>query len=219
VSWGLDQRAQGRQSVKGSPNENSSSEHERSPVLALHDNPEFRSVLEVIVEHEVEEFAENELFNQIITEKYQHFGRRMHIRTRAIPYVLYVILHAVYVILRTREVIERTELFGLEGASVPKMLPPDVAGLYNWIGGNPQIGQNTPLFYCSRVCETGLLLWTTALFYYGWKERRLTPRCVHRSEPTHRAPMQSVCRRIMRGGPLTLTIYLVRAADTANHLR
>ena len=53
----------------------------------LHQNRLWRSALEVIAEHEVQEFVKDELFLRLIREKWEGFGRRMCVRRTVAPYL------------------------------------------------------------------------------------------------------------------------------------
>jgi hypothetical protein len=77
----------------------------------LHDMPNWRSAIEIIVEHEVVEFAKDPLFNKLIKEKWQKFGRRRYILRSLLPYVIYLIVFTFMVVLRcieVRDIFERS---------------------------------------------------------------------------------------------------------------
>jgi hypothetical protein len=54
----------------------------------LYDNKLWRCALEVIVDHEVQEFVKDELFQRLIKEKWDSFGWKKYIRRTVAPYLL-----------------------------------------------------------------------------------------------------------------------------------
>ena len=57
------------------------------PAKSLQHNSHWRSALEVIVDHEVQEFVKDDLFQRLIHDKWRRFGRRMYIRRTVVPYL------------------------------------------------------------------------------------------------------------------------------------
>lgn len=90
----------------------------------LHDMPNWRSAIEIIVEHEVVEFAKDPLFNKLIKEKWQNFGRGRYILRSFLPYVIYLIVFTFMVVLRcieVRDIFERSrngEMLDLSGGTL-----------------------------------------------------------------------------------------------------
>jgi len=76
----------------------------------LHTMRNWRSAIEIIVEHEVVEFAKDDLFNKLIREKWENFGRKKYLTTTMIPYLIFLLLFTVGVTLRCIEIRERWEL-------------------------------------------------------------------------------------------------------------
>ncbi len=68
---------------KAKSNQVSSHSEKRS----LHQNKLWRSALEVIVEHEVQEFVKDELFQRLIRDKWKRFARRMYLKRTVVPYL------------------------------------------------------------------------------------------------------------------------------------
>jgi hypothetical protein len=78
----------------------SSTDGEAEARAHLHMNHKWRSALEIIVAHEKLEFAQNELFNKLITSKWNKFGCRMYLHRTVFPYVTLLIIFMAVVILR-----------------------------------------------------------------------------------------------------------------------
>jgi hypothetical protein len=70
----------------------------------IHRNQEWRSALEIIVDHEVFAFADDELINRLITEKWTRFGRWMYITRTVVPYTSLLCLVSIVAYLRGSEV-------------------------------------------------------------------------------------------------------------------
>ena len=70
----------------------------------IHRNHGWRSALEIIVDHEVLAFADDELINRLITEKWTKFGRWMYITRTVVPYTLLLCLLSVVAYLRGSEI-------------------------------------------------------------------------------------------------------------------
>jgi len=67
--------------------------------LPLH-KKKWRSAIEVIVEHEVEAFANDPLFNKLIDDKWNKFGRTMYLRRTLVPYMVMLALFCIHMFLR-----------------------------------------------------------------------------------------------------------------------
>jgi hypothetical protein len=61
---------------------------QRDQPTSLHQNKLWRSALEVIVDHEVQEFVKDELFQRLIKDKWDRFGCWMYIKRTVAPYLL-----------------------------------------------------------------------------------------------------------------------------------
>ena len=57
----------------------------------LHETPKYRSALEIIVTHEVDDFAYDDLFNLLIQDKWRRFASRMYFRQSFLPYMLLLV--------------------------------------------------------------------------------------------------------------------------------
>ena len=64
----------------------------------------WRSAIEVIVEHEVDVFANDPLFNKLIIDKWNKFGREMYLKRTLIPYLIVLALFCAYMFLRCHEI-------------------------------------------------------------------------------------------------------------------
>lgn len=137
----------------------------------LHDMRRWRSALEVIVTHEVEGFANDELFNKLIREKWTRFGRDLYLRTTFVPYVMLLVLFSVVLSLRCED--RRTVWAAKLNGEVPFGRGPveDPSYLWKW---NELTGY-TPLI--ATALEVALVvLWVPWLVLVGWRQRRLGPK-------------------------------------------
>jgi len=109
--------------------------------------PNWRSAIEIIVEHEVVEFAKDPLFNKLIKEKWQNFGRRRYILRSLLPYVIYLIVFTFMVVLRcieVRDIFERSrngEMLDLSGGTL--------------IASHSSVPLPCPLAHMCPFCTTG----------------------------------------------------------------
>jgi hypothetical protein len=135
----------------------------------LHINHKWRSALEIIVAHEVQEFAEDEMFQRLIRDKWRKFGRRMYLWRTVVPYILLLATFAANVMLRGAE-LER----GHEAASVGLGCRDFAA----WVRGSDSAEGDTEDSAGVRAVRLALeaslpLFWSPWLVWKGWRQRRL----------------------------------------------
>jgi hypothetical protein len=131
-----------------------------SEAKSVHVNSKWRSALEIIVAHEVQSFAEDDMFQRLIHDKWQKFGRRMYVWRTVAPYILLLANFTVAVMLR--------------GADPG----PGCSDFASWIRGEDGAGNDTKDSTGARAVILALevllpLFWAPWLVWKGWRQRRL----------------------------------------------
>jgi hypothetical protein len=135
----------------------------------LHINHKWRSALEIIVAHEVQEFAEDEMFQRLIHDKWCKFGRRMYFCRTVAPYILLLATFTATVMFRGAD-LER----GYEAASTG----PGCRDFAAWVRAGDSAGGDAEDSAGMRAVRLGLeallpLFWSPWLIWKGWRQRRL----------------------------------------------
>jgi len=155
----------------------------------LHSMANWRSAIEIIVEHEVVEFAKDDLFNKLIREKWENFGRSKYLTSTMIPYLVFLLVFTVGVTLRCIEVRERWELARsghieyLSGEGLSEWLsrlqmPGDKTGLTPL-----QVRRSVVVMVIHAILGLPGAGWT---LYKGWIARRMRLRDLDPEEDGHR---------------------------------
>jgi hypothetical protein len=58
----------------------------------LHEDPMWRSALEVVVQHEISEFHDVPIFHYLIKDKWDKFARDHYVKYALVPYALFVVV-------------------------------------------------------------------------------------------------------------------------------
>ena len=140
--------------------------------LPVNINHKWRSALEIIVAHEVHEFAADDMFQRLIHDKWRMFGRRMYVTRTVVPYVLLLATFSASVMLRGAD-LER----GHESASTG----PGCRDFAAWVrggdgdgGDSDGTGDSAGVRALRLALEASLpLLWSPWLVWVGWRQRRL----------------------------------------------
>jgi hypothetical protein len=131
----------------------------------LHETPKYRSALEIIVTHEVEAFAYDDLFNLLIQDKWRRFASRMYFRQSFLPYMLLLVGFSVMLNLICGDR-QHVWLQQLEGK---KPFDNDAQfRIENWWKDSSVVGIIIGLF--------GTLFAAPLLIVKGWGSRRLGPK-------------------------------------------
>eukprot|EP00282_Hemiselmis_andersenii_P015972 CAMPEP_0114112884 /NCGR_PEP_ID=MMETSP0043_2-20121206/2620_1 /TAXON_ID=464988 /ORGANISM="Hemiselmis andersenii, Strain CCMP644" /LENGTH=1168 /DNA_ID=CAMNT_0001205003 /DNA_START=196 /DNA_END=3702 /DNA_ORIENTATION=- len=155
----------------------------------LHTMSNWRSAIEIIVEHEVVEFAKDDLFNKLIREKWDNFGRRKYLASTMIPYLIFLLVFTVAVTLRCIEVRERWELArsghieylsgeGFDAWLKRLEMPGDKTGLTPF-----QVRRSMAIMVLHLLLGLPGAGWT---LYKGWIARRMRRRDLDPEEDGHR---------------------------------
>lgn len=131
----------------------------------LHQRPKWRSALDIIVRHEIEDFSADELFNKLISSKWDRFGRSMYIWRTFIPYCIILI---VFSTMLTIECARQRNKWNKQLVDGPWVSDEGIS--FNTLSQSPER-------WMSNVLQTFLLVvgvpWLTVM---GWKLRRLGPK-------------------------------------------
>ena len=135
----------------------------------LHINLKWRSALEIIVAHEVHEFAEDEMFQRLIHDKWRKFGRRMYVWRTVVPYILLLATFTATVMLRGAD-LER----GRESASRGLGCRDFRVWVREGDGAEGDADDGAGVRAVRLALEASLpLLWSPWLVWKGWRQRRL----------------------------------------------
>lgn len=139
--------------------------------MPLHSRPKFRSALDIIVRHEVEAFAKDELFNKLITDKWNNFGRRMYLTWSFLPYVLVLTLFTCMLTLLCQQK-HTAWVQRLEGGDVNVMLKMQGFG-WEHMWGADLPAEDLATSVLRTIFMVLVVPWLVLL---GWKHRRLGPK-------------------------------------------
>jgi hypothetical protein len=153
-------------------------------IPSLNTKRKWRSALVVIVDYEVQEFINDELFRRLISDKWNKFGCRMYIMRTVIPYLgaLTCLLAAGH--LRGEEVRAAWSYIPhSEGQSGAVMCIHDAnasssSALFSWIQtALPGDGHSVEARIATLLLELGLVCCVAPfLLWKGWRQRRLRVR-------------------------------------------
>jgi len=136
--------------------------------LALHERPKWRSSLGIIVRHEIGAFSDDQLFNRLIEDKWNTFGRSMYFWRTFVPYCLMLGLFTAMLTMHCqhkRAVWHKQLAKGGESWEERKASGYDLS--MGW--------EDKPLEIA--LMQTILVaLGVPWLLYMGWKQRRLGPK-------------------------------------------
>jgi hypothetical protein len=136
---------------------------------SLHASPKWRSALEIIVAQEVQEFAQDKMFNHLIDDKWRRFGRSMYIWRTVVPYLLLLATFAASVMLRGADV-ER----GRESASAGLRCRDFIVWIREGDGEHGGTEDSAGVRAVRLALEASLtLIWSPWLVWKGWRQRRL----------------------------------------------
>jgi hypothetical protein len=154
-------------------------------IPSLNTKRKWRSALVVLVDHEVQEFINDDLFRRLISDKWNRFGCRMYIMRTVIPYLgalgcLLAVGH-----LRGGEVQSAWPYIPqLEGQSASVLCIQDAnfsssSALFSWIQSSalPGGGHSVEARIATLLLELGLVFCVAPfLLWKGWRQRRLRVR-------------------------------------------
>eukprot|EP00281_Chroomonas_sp_CCMP1168_P024482 CAMPEP_0206229178 /NCGR_PEP_ID=MMETSP0047_2-20121206/9557_1 /ASSEMBLY_ACC=CAM_ASM_000192 /TAXON_ID=195065 /ORGANISM="Chroomonas mesostigmatica_cf, Strain CCMP1168" /LENGTH=562 /DNA_ID=CAMNT_0053652457 /DNA_START=123 /DNA_END=1810 /DNA_ORIENTATION=+ len=138
--------------------------------MPLHSTPKWRSALEIIVRHEVEAFANDPLFNSLITDKWARFGRRMYLTRSFFPYVAVLILFTVMLNTLCQQ---KNHDWGaqLDGDNEMAFVSKGFGWRHMWGPGQTAAVIGTSVL--RTIMIVAVVPW---LILGGWKQRRLGPK-------------------------------------------
>jgi hypothetical protein len=150
-------------------------------LTSVNQNKLWRSALEVIVDHEVQEFVKDELFQRLINEKWNRFGRRMYIIRTIVLYLLVLACLLSVAYLRGNEINAAWRYLSPNGdSSVPVLCLRDAnmsstATFKAWIAASlPADGLSAEFSIATMVMNLLLVfLGAPILAVKGWRQRRL----------------------------------------------
>jgi hypothetical protein len=150
-------------------------------ISSLNTKRKWRSALAVLVDHEVQEFMNDNLFRRLISDKWNKFGCRMYIMRTVVPYLgalgcLLAVGH-----LRGGEVQSAWQYIPhLEGQSAAVMCIQEAntsssSALFSWIEtALPGDGHSVEARIATLLLELGLVFCVAPfLLWKGWRQRRV----------------------------------------------
>jgi hypothetical protein len=141
----------------------------------LHKMPNWRSAIEIIVEHEVVVFSKDELFNKLIQDKWNKFARKKYLKHVLFPYLFFLAIFTAAITLRCFETRRRWNLASSGAvqvdfdASVPEWLE----ALNNWSGELKDKNESLAMFILHMLTGFVGVPW---LLYRGFRQARLKRR-------------------------------------------
>jgi hypothetical protein len=148
----------------------------------LYENERWRCALEVIVDHEVQEFVKDELFQRLIKEKWDRFGWKMYMKRTVAPYLLLLACLLSVAYLRGNEINAAWPHLSSNGDSdssvtvlclrSANMSSP--AALLAWIAAElPADGLSASFSFATLVMNLLLVVvGVPFLLWKGWRQRR-----------------------------------------------
>ena len=146
----------------------------------LHHNRLWRCALEVIVDHEVQEFVKDELFHRLINDKWSLFGRSMYIKRTVLPYMMALAVLLVTCFLRGFEIKAGWPYVPADSNSAASVMCLQRANMSNsaafiaWVDAElPAEGFNAVSSIATMVMNLLLVvLCAPFLLWKGWRQRR-----------------------------------------------
>jgi hypothetical protein len=148
----------------------------------LYENERWRCALEVIVDHEVQEFVKDELFQRLIKHKWDRFGWKMYMKRTVAPYLLLLACLLSVAYLRGNEINAAWPYLSPNGDSdssvtvlclrSANMSSP--AALLAWIAAElPADGLSASFSFATLVMNLLLVVvGVPFLLWKGWRQRR-----------------------------------------------
>lgn len=162
-------------------------------VWELHKERKFRSALQVIVDHEIEAFCEEEVFNALLMEKWEKFGFRLYVLRTLVPYFLFLIFFTANVITRCDEIRHRW-----------------ADSIETGFESSASVEHSTYSRFLS-----GMVAFFGALFFVdGWSHRRLRPEDLNPEQDgdmTTSKVMRAVYRNMSFGLSLAISAVVIAA--------
>jgi len=140
---------------------------------ALHQRPGWMSMVEIVVAHEVEEFASNDVFNRLIMEKWERFGRRHHLMFGILPFVFRLILVSFYLYFSCFLTRSQEEYFRNNGEHVWEGTDRSVGPTFDEFKFSLEGKMLTERWVRNGLQIASLLFVVVPGFVNGWHHRRL----------------------------------------------
>uniref|UniRef100_A0A7S4L2Q6 Ion transport domain-containing protein n=1 Tax=Guillardia theta TaxID=55529 RepID=A0A7S4L2Q6_GUITH len=146
----------------------------------MHSHPKWRSALEVIVEHEVEEFVNDPFINRLIETKWKRFGRRIYLIDTALPFSLFLVAFVALLVLKVKQWDQKQQ-------------GPELHSLHSWT-------------LALNVLVKALGVW---LLFFGWTHRHLKQTDRNPSERYKRMDFKKLLQKNISSILSILTAVLV----------
>jgi hypothetical protein len=139
----------------------------------LHQRPGWMSVVEIVVAHEVEEFASNEVFNRLVMEKWERFGRRHHLTYGILPFLFRLILVSFYLYFSCFLTRSQEEYFRATGKPVWSEVDDVVGGSLDHFKFSLEGNMLTERWVRNGLQIASVVFVVVPGFVNGWHHRRL----------------------------------------------